>query len=338
MKTIVLEKPGALVQTETARPGGPDAGEARVRVHRIGICGSDLHAFRGRQPFFDYPRILGHELGVEVVEVGEGVSHLKVGDNCAVEPYLNCGTCVACRYGKSNCCTSLQVLGVHVDGGMREEIVVPADKLHKSHSLGFDDLALVEMLGIGAHAVDRANLMRDEWVLVIGAGPIGLSVVQFAQVAGARIILMELNAHRMASCRRSFRIEHTLDGTGDAVADIQEFLSGDLPTAVFDATGNAGSMALAHEYMANGGRLVLVGLVQDDISFRDSEYHRREMTLLCSRNSRGDDFSRIIGLIESGEVDTNPWITHRASFGEAIECFPTWLDPEQKVVKAMVSM
>lgn len=338
MKTIVLEKPGTFVRTETEGPAPPAPGQVQVRVHRIGICGTDLHAFRGRQPYFNYPRIVGHELGVEVIQAGQGVDHLSPGDRCAVEPYLNCGACIACRYGKTNCCTSLQVLGVHVDGGMREAFTVPADKLHRSDKLTFDQLALVEMLGIGAHAVDRASLTPGECVLVIGVGPIGLSVLQFAQVAGAKVIVLELNAHRMAFCRRHFHVEHGIDGKGDVLAELQEYLSGDLPTAVFDVTGNAKSMASAYRYMASGGRLVLVGLVQDDITFHDPEFHRREMTLLCSRNARGEDFSRIIRHIENGQVNTDSWITHRAGFGDMIEQFPTWLEPEQQVVKAVVSV
>jgi len=338
MRAIVLEEPGRFVQTELDPPGAPEPGSALVRVRRIGVCGTDLHAFRGRQPFFTYPRVVGHELGVEVLETGAGVTHLEPGDRCAVEPYLSCGTCIACRHGKTNCCTSLQVLGVHVDGGMCEMMAVPAEKLHRSAQLSFDQLALVEMLSIGAHAVDRAGLTHGEWVLVIGAGPIGLSVIQFAQVAGAKVVVLELNEHRMAFCRANFQVEHGIDGNGDTLAELQTLLSGDLPTAVFDVTGNAASMSSAYRYVASGGKLVLVGLVQDDITFHDPEFHRREMTLLCSRNSRGEDFTRILRLMESGEVDSSPFVTHRAEFSQAIDRFPDWLDPEQRVVKAVIAV
>jgi 2-desacetyl-2-hydroxyethyl bacteriochlorophyllide A dehydrogenase len=337
MRTIVLENPGVLVRTETPPPADPGPGEALVAVRQAGICGSDLHAFRGRQPFFTYPRIPGHELGVEVVAVGEGVRNAKPGDRCAVEPYLNCGVCIACRRGRTNCCESLKVLGVHVDGGMRDRILVPASKLHVSATLGLEQLALVETLGIGAHAVDRANLEPGEAVLVIGAGPIGLSVVQFCLVAGARVVLLELNPGRMAFCGSHFRIEAGI-GSLDRVADeLREALSGDLPTAVFDATGSAASMRSAFQYVANGGRLVLVGLVQDDICFHDPEFHRRETTLFASRNALAKDFTRIIGLMESGRVKTGPWITHRAGFEELVAAFPGWLEPDRGVVKAMVS-
>ena len=336
MKTIRLEKPEHFTALETELPTAPGDGEALVSVQKVGICGTDLHAFRGRQPFFSYPRILGHELGVEVLAVGPNVNQVKVGDHCAVEPYLNCGTCIACRNNKSNCCESLQVLGVHVDGGMREQIVVPAHKLHRSDTLALEQLALVETLGIGCHAVDRAQLSSQENILVIGAGPIGLSVIQFAQVEGVNITLLEPNPQRAQFCQKHFNVTHTITSLDNIETDLRDALGGDLPTAVFDATGNVHSMHNAFSLVANGGRLTLVGIVLDDITFKDPEFHRREMTLLSSRNSLPENFKRIIQLMETGEVDTQPWITHRTSFGELIEKFPSWLSPKEGVVKAML--
>ncbi|MBI4552187.1 MAG: zinc-binding alcohol dehydrogenase family protein [Candidatus Latescibacteria bacterium] len=337
MDTIILHEPGRLIRAGTDPPGRPGPGEALVRVHRVGICGTDLHAFQGRQPFFHYPRILGHELGVEVVAVGEGVTGLRLGDRCAVEPYLYCGSCTTCRRGKTNCCTQLRVLGVHVDGGMREVIALPAWTLHTSATLDLDQFALVETLCIGAHAVDRARLEPDEWTLVIGAGPIGLTVVQFARMAGARIILLELNEHRVAFCRQQFDVEHVLDSAGDPVTQLQTLLSGDLPTAVFDATGSARSMTAALQYVANGGRVIFVGITQETVSFQGPEFHRREMTILSSRNALGTDLSRVIRLMEDGTIDTRPWITHRAGVDDIVEQFPSWLDPGQGVVKALLA-
>ncbi|MDP6775221.1 MAG: zinc-binding alcohol dehydrogenase family protein [Candidatus Latescibacteria bacterium] len=338
MRTIVLEEPGRFVRGDTESPGAIPNGHARVRVHRVGICGSDLHAYRGRQPFFSYPRIVGHELGVEVLEVAPDVQGLAPGGRCAVEPYLNCGTCIACKRGKTNCCAELEVMGVHVDGGMREEIVVPADKLHASATLSDDQLALVETLGIGAHAVGRANPRPDESVLVMGAGPIGLSVIQFAQVTGAQVIVVELSAQRLAFCRDQFGVGHAVDGNDQPLEHVREILNGDLPEVVFDATGSPASMMTAFDYVANGGRLTLVGLVQSDITFFDPEFHRRELTLLSSRNAVGGDLSRVIGLMERGEIDTGPWITHRTDYDSLIEEFPALLEPEQGLVKAIMCM
>src|SRR5262245_49776316 len=228
MHQITLMEPGRFVG-ETRPPPNTPPGHALVRLHRIGICGTDLHAFAGRQPFFSYPRVLGHELGVEVLAVPVGETKVKVGDRCAVEPYLNCGTCGVCRAGRTNCCETLKVLGVHTDGGMAEKISVPSDKLFPSSVLSPDQLALVETLGIGQHAVERAGLSPGVEVLIIGAGPIGLAVVQFAKAAGAAVRVLELNP-----MRRQF-----VEKFG--VPAIAAF-DGKLSAVVFDATGSKASM------------------------------------------------------------------------------------------------
>lgn len=338
MNTVVLEKPGVLALRDDSEPAGPRAGEALVRVRTIGVCGTDLHAFRGRQPFFDYPRILGHELGVEIEEVGPNDRGLGPGDRCAVEPYLNCGVCVACRAGKTNCCVELRTLGVHVDGGMRDRIVLPIRKLHRSATLSLDQLALIETLGIGAHAVDRANPRADETVLTVGAGPIGLGVAQFALEAGARVLVLDVNPARLDFCRRALADVETIlaEPGGDPLAIVRDLTDGELPTAVFDATGNAVSMMKSFEYVAHGGRLVLVGLVPGEIAFSDPFLHRRELSVLASRNSTAGDFRRIISLVESGRIDTTPWITHRARLADVPSAFESWLDPANQVVKALI--
>jgi len=336
MRTITLEEPGRLVASQTAEPDDLAPGEALVRVRRIGVCGTDFHAFRGRQPFFTYPRILGHELGVEVLEVNGDSGAIRPGSRCAVEPYLNCGVCIACRSGKPNCCVNLKVLGVHTDGGMRDVIRVPVNKLHPSATLSLDQLALVETLGIGAHAVDRAQVIAGENALVIGAGPIGLAVTQFAMQAGANVTVMDVNESRLAFCREKIAAGSTVTAGDGALSHVEERTDGDLPTLVFDATGNPESMQRAFQFVAHGGRLVFVGLFQGDVTFHDPHFHRREMTLLSSRNSTPRDFERIIGLIETGEIDTTPWITHRASLDNFIDTFPTWLAPDSGVLKAIV--
>ena len=337
MHAIRLEAPGRLQPADLPAPPAPGPGEARVRVRRIGICGTDLHAFGGRQPFFTYPRVLGHELGVEVLAVGPGAEPVQVGDRCAVEPYLNCGVCIACRREKPNCCAALEVLGVHVDGGMTEELLLPARKLHPSARLSLDQLALVETLGIGCHAVGRAGIGAGEFVLVIGAGPIGLAVMQFAAEAGGRVIALDVNRARLEFCRRQLGVAATVDaGAGDPEPALRELTGGDRPPAVFDATGHPASMQAAFSYPAPGGRLVLVGLFPGAVSFDDPQFHRRELTLLASRNALPADFRRIIALIEAGRIDTTPWITHRARLAELPGVFPSWTRPETGVIKAMV--
>ena len=340
MKAIRLEQPGHFVQLNLEPASAalqPD--EALVQVRRIGVCGTDIHAFKGDQPFFTYPRILGHELGVEILKLGEQAGGMRPGQYCAVEPYLNCGTCIACRRNKPNCCIKLSVLGVHIDGGMRETLVVPARKLHPSKNLTLDQLALVETLAIGCHAVERAALETGDFVLVIGAGPIGLGVMQFAIEAGAQVIVLDINAHRLEFCRSRLNVPYTIDiSRQNALEALTEVTDGDLPTAVFDATGNRQSMASAFEYTAHGGRLIFVGLFQGELSFNDPNFHRRELTILASRNARPEDFTRIVALIEAKRIDTSPWITHRAPLSDVVTEFPLWTKAETGVIKAMIEV
>lgn len=329
MKTIILDQPGQFRLTDTPEPASPGPGEVLLGIHRVGICGTDLHAYRGKQPFFSYPRILGHELGVEVLAAGEGVIGVRPGDRCAVNPYLHCGECGACRRGKTNCCEKLRVLGVHTDGGMRERIILPAAHVYPSAKLTYSQLALVETLGIGCHAVGRASPEPQERTLVIGAGPIGLTVLEFLRVAGARCELLELSAPRRAFAARMFP-ELRLHESPDAVK------SAELPTLVFDCTGNPQSMAGAFQLVANGGKLVFVGLFVGDVTFHDPEFHRREMTLLSSRNARPDEHRRILELLESGRIDTAAWISEEVPADGMMERFPHWVDPASGTVKAVV--
>ncbi len=336
MLQITLETPGHFVAVDGPSPA-PGPGEALVRVHAIGICGTDLHAVAGRQPFFKYPRILGHELGVEVVDPGSEPNGLSPGDRCSVEPYLNCGRCVACRAGRSNCCDTLNVLGVHIDGGMRPAIVVPARKLHRSDTLAYDQLALVETLGIGAHAVERAGITPDDFVLVIGAGPIGLSVSQFVQVRGATLAVMDLRQSRLDFCSGQLGVAHTVAAGPDALERIRAIGNGELPTVVMDATGSAASMAGTFDLAAQGGRIVFVGLFQGDVSFNDPNFHRRELTLLASRNAVPGNFREIIGLLEAGRIDITPWISHRFDLEDTPHRFPE-IAARADVIKAVISV
>jgi 2-desacetyl-2-hydroxyethyl bacteriochlorophyllide A dehydrogenase len=342
MKAIRLEEPGRLALLSAEVPPLPDPiqpGDALVRVGRIGVCGTDIHAFIGNQPFFNYPRILGHELGVEVVAVGDSVTNVKPGDRCSVEPYLNCGNCIACRHDKPNCCVNLQVLGVHIDGGMREAFVLSSRKLHPSRNLTLDQLALIETLGIGCHAVDRACVQEGEFVLVIGAGPIGLAVVQFSIEAGAQVIVLDIIPKRLEFCHGQLGAPYVINAAGEDPLDaLKRITSGDLPTAVFDATGNPKSMMAAFEYPAHGGRLIFVGLFPGEVTFNDPSFHRRELSILASRNARPADFNRIISLVEAGRIDTAPWVTHRASLSDTVREFPRWTKPESGVIKAMIEI
>ena len=340
MQAIQLEQPGRFRTITIPEPTGPGPGEALIRVHRVGICGTDISGYLGKMPFFSYPRIPGHELGVEVVTVGAGVEHVRPGDRCSVEPYMNCQQCFSCKRGRPNCCENLQVLGVHTDGGMRPRFVVPARKLHPSTKLTLDQLALVETLAIGCHAVDRGAPQAGDNVLVVGAGPIGLSVIEFVKLTGASITVLDMNQKRLDFCKDSMGVHRTITMTTpeEALKEMHAQTGGALYPVVFDATGNTKSMCGAFEYVAFTGRIVFVGIVTDAVSFPDPLFHRREMTVFASRNALPADFKRIIGLIEDGRIDTRPWITHRTGFADLIDRFPAYTKPETGVIKAVVEV
>jgi 2-desacetyl-2-hydroxyethyl bacteriochlorophyllide A dehydrogenase len=322
VRQILLKAPGELVEREVERPTA-FPGEALVRIRRVGVCGSDFHALAGRHPIYTYPRVLGHELAGEIVEIPANGNGLSIGDRCAVDPYISCGSCRACLRGRTNCCEHLKLYGVHVDGGMQGFLSVRLDLLYKSRSLSLDQLALIETLGIGAHAVNRSGLKPGESALVIGAGPIGLAVIQFAQIAGANVRVVELNAWR-----RKFADmlgSEALSSPNKQLADV-----------VFDATGSAASMGSSLHNAVPGGRLIYVGLTKEPIAINDGLLHQREITILASRNSCGQ-FPRIIQMLEEGRIDTTPWITDRMALTEVPRRLPE-LPGKSTLIKAVVEL
>lgn len=338
MKSIVLVEPGKFRLESVAEPAPPSKDEVQVRVLQVGICGTDLHAFEGKQPFFTYPRVLGHELAVEVIQLGptDEEHELKVGDRCCVLPYLNCGQCGACRRGRENCCEKLQVFGVHCDGGMREIVNIPLKKLIKSGRTN-DELALTEMLSIGTHAVRRAEVHSSDTVLVVGIGPIGLGVASAAKETSARVIAADISQWRLDFANKYLGIEHCINAKEDLKNQLQMVTGVDLPTAVFDATGNSASMHKSFQFAAHGGRLTFVGLFPGDVTFNDPDFHRRELTLHASRNANRQDFEQVLRAMDRGHVDISHWITHRVSPEEMVESFASWLNPSSNTIKAMVT-
>jgi threonine dehydrogenase-like Zn-dependent dehydrogenase len=272
MKTLVCTTPGQFNYQDDKIPL-LTKDHTILKIRNIGICGTDLHAFEGTQPFFKYPRILGHELAGEIVEM-DGAPGFSAGEAVTFIPYFNCGHCIACRNGKPNCCTDIKVSGVHIDGGMSEYISVPSYALVHGDGLTFDELALVEPLAIGAHAIRRADIGPQDTVLVIGAGPIGLGTMEFARIAGARVIALDINDSRLKFCREKIQVEYTINGlTQNVSEELARITNGDMPTAVIDATGNLKAINTAFQYISHGGKYILVGLQGGEISFSHPEFH-----------------------------------------------------------------
>lgn len=335
MKYISCQEPGHFQFSERLAPTAK-AGEALLKMTRVGICGTDLHAYQGNQPFFSYPRILGHELAAEIISVGPNEQGLKAGDRVAIIPYLSCGTCIACRQGKTNCCSTLKVLGVHIDGGMQEIISLPTDILIAANQLSPDQIAIIEPLCIGAHAVSRAQLIKDEFVLVMGCGPIGIGLMQLAKLAGAKVIALDVNPQRLAYAQKVLGLDHTVNALEDPIEQIKAITNGDMATAVFDATGNKAALLSGPDYLAHGGRYILVGLLKGDLTYYHPALHAKETSILCSRNATLADFERVMEVLSNDQFPVDHYITHRVNFDDMIEHFESWIDPQSQVMKAMV--
>lgn len=338
MKAIILDRPGSLSLIEKEVPKLLNEEDALLKVLKIGVCGTDLHAFSGNQPFFTYPRILGHELAVEVIEIGKNVKNVNVGDRCTVMPYRNPHPDQAVLRGKPNCGEHLTVLGVHEDGGMQQYFTYPAAQLFSFNKLDTDNLALIEPLAIGYHAVERAGMQKEDIVMVIGAGPIGIATAMFAQLSGARVIMMDINEDRLNFCCKNLKLPDKIIAREDSMEQIQTLLNGNCPTIILDATGNKNSMNQTFKYAASGGTIVFVGLFTGEVTFHDPLFHKKELTLKATRAALSKDFLHIGKLLEEGSIDPSFMITHRLAFESVPELFSTLTPPENQVMKAMIDM
>jgi 2-desacetyl-2-hydroxyethyl bacteriochlorophyllide A dehydrogenase len=337
MKTLVCTKPGEFKYL-TAEPPQLQRDHAIIKIRRIGICGTDLHAFEGTQPYFEYPRILGHELSGELIAVDDA-EDFQIGEAVTFVPYFACGKCVACRTGKQNACVNIKVCGVHQHGGMAEYYSVPSYSLIHGHGLGLDALALVEPLAIGAHAVRRAQIMKEEFVLVVGAGPIGLGTMEFVRAAGGKVIALDTNNRRLTFCKEVLKVKHIINATDDDVIEqLKSITNGDMATVVMDATGNLKAINDAFQYMSHGARYVLIGLQKGNICFSHPDFHKKEATLMSSRNATRHDFEYVISMMKRKEIDPTVFITHRVDFDQVKDEFKGWLNPASRVIKAMVEI
>ena len=320
----------------------PGPGEALVRTHRMGICGTDLSCYLGKFPFFSYPRTPGHELGLEVIAVGEGVTNVKPGDKCSLEPYLNNPESIPSKKGHSNACSNVSVVGVHQSGGLRKsDWTVPAHKLHPGNDLSYDELALVETLAIGYHAVKRGNPQPSETVMVIGAGPIGLSCLEFLKLMDLKVLVVDFAQNRLDFCAENLGIPHPVlaKSDGSHLAEIETITEGGFCDVIIDATGHAGSMVQCHQYAAVGGRVVYVGITAQDLTFPQAPFfHRRELSVMASRNALPADFPEIIQIITDGKINLRNWITHRLDITEVPEEFDKFTAPATGALKAVITV
>lgn len=333
MKAISCAAPGRLELVDLAAPA-LQPGWARVGIRHIGICGTDYHIFEGNFPFFEYPRVIGHELSGVILDAN-GSDTFSAGDPVVINPYLSCGTCPACLEGKTNCCETLRVIGVHAEGGMAEEIVMPHVNLYPATGLSLRDAAMVEFLAIGAHAVRRAELHQGDRALVVGSGPIGLGVAYFARIAGADVTVIDAASDKIALTRAlGFRTfgSFELEGADFRTVSRTGFDS------VFDATGSIRAMNASILHVRNGGAYTLVGLIKGDLVWPDAEVHRRELTIRASRNATRQDFEHVMDCIRKGLVPTDSLATHATSLDRVPVDMPAWAHSREGLIKAIVTV
>ena len=336
MKVVVCTAPHTIaVETRPAATRGKD--EILLKINRAGICGTDYHIYEGLHPFLKYPRVIGHELAATVVET-PATCQFRIGQQVVINPYIACGICHACKINKPNCCMNIAVLGVHRDGGMCQSISLPERNLISADGLSLDEAATVEFLAIGAHAVRRSGVGKDAKALVVGAGPIGLGAAIFAQIAGAQVTLVDRDSKRLSLASAATGIANTLVADVNAPAHIMQVSNGDGFEVVFDATGNKASMEQSFAYVAHGGTYVFVGLVKDNITFADADFHKREMTLMASRNATAIDFDHVIAAIKSKKVPVAKLLTHRTSLAEVAKDLPRWSSDKTGLIKALVEI
>ncbi|MBP0578530.1 zinc-binding alcohol dehydrogenase family protein [Labrys sp. LIt4] len=336
MRALSCDEPGKLsiIRRDEPRAAG---NEVLVRIRHVGVCGTDYHIFHGNQPYLSYPRVIGHELGAEVVAAPAG-SALRTGQIVSIMPTIYCGHCRACRMGKTNCCQHLEVLGVHRDGGACDYIAVPEANVIPADGLTASQAAMVEFLAIGAHGVARGGIGPGQRVAIVGAGPIGIAAAVFSKVAGAHVSVVDMNPRRLAFCADELGADAVFEASADIRDRLGQATDGDFFDCVVDATGSPGAMQKGFDLVGHGGAYVLLSLVRADIAFNDPEFHKRETTLYASRNAVRQDFETVLQAMRDGKVPLRALASHEGSLDDAPGLIPEWSRPEAGVIKAILTV
>jgi threonine dehydrogenase-like Zn-dependent dehydrogenase len=314
----------------------PGEGEVLLRVAWIGLCGSDLATWRGGNALAAYPRVPGHEVSGIVEELGPGVRGWRIGDEALVVPYTACGSCSACRAGRSNCCRSNQTLGVQRDGALRGAIAVPAAKLLRVPGLAPRDLALVEPLSVGFHAASRARIAPGEEVVVVGAGGVGIGAVAGAVARGARVTVVDVDARKLELARR-LGAAATLDGRLPGLAEaLQALDGGEGPAACIEAAGQAASFRALVEAAAFAGRVVYIGYAKEPVTYETGLFVKKELDVMGSRNALAADFEAAGAWLAADPRRAELLVTRTYPFADTAAAFGAWEAEPGAVTKLLV--
>jgi L-gulonate 5-dehydrogenase len=336
MLKAVLEKPFKIKLLQSNIPA-PEKKEVLVKVLAAGICGSDLHAYRGTQPFLSYPRVLGHEIAGEIAEMGEGVKELHRGDLVTVDPVFSCGECYACRVGRGNCCRDVKVMGVHVDGGFSEYITVPADIVYKApENISPEILALTEPLSIGAQANNRADVSGEDTVAILGAGTIGLASLLIAKTKNCKVIIADLISNRLKLARELGADKVVNVREEDLMKVITDFTNGDGASVVIEATGASQAVKYSIKIVSPAGRVVILGMTNDSIRISPIDLIRKELDFRGSRLNN-KLFPYVLALLPSIENKAKKLITHRFDIKDINKAFELLDRHSEKAIKVLLT-
>lgn len=332
MKSVYLESPNNIKIKEVEKPVRKE-NEALIKIKSVGICGSDIGAYRGVNPLVSYPRIIGHELAGEVVEIGENSKGIKPGDKVIIDPYIYCGKCYPCSIGRTNCCTDLKVLGVHIDGGMVEFFTHPSELLWKvPDNISWEQVPAAEPLTIALHAIHRTKVTAGEHVVIIGAGAIGLLAALSAIAYDANPILLDIVDERL-SFANGIGIKHTINAMDkDAVEKIKQITNGRMAEVVIEASGSNAAIRNTLDYVSNAGRVALTGWPKKETSLPTNLFTMKEIDIRGSRTSAGE-FEEALKLISEGTVDVKSIISKVIKLEEVPEAVKELSEHPERYLK-----
>ena len=323
MKATVLRAPGSVAIKQIPEPEIAGDGNILLKVRKIGLCGSDLNSYRGRNPLITYPRILGHEIAATVAALNPSHPEWRPGDAVTVSPYTSCSRCSACRRGRPNACQFNQTLGVQRDGALAEFIAVPADRLYRA-SLSLRDLCLVEPLTVGFHAASRGRVAPSDTVAIIGCGGVGLGAVAGAAYRGATVIAIDVEDSKLATARKA-GAAHTINTTReDLHTQLAAVTRGHGPDVVIEAIGLPQTFRAAVEEVAFTGRVVYIGYTKQEVAYETRLFVQKELDILGSRNAQPEDFRDVIRMLEEGRFPVSDAITHTVEMDEAPAILAAW--------------
>ncbi|MED4072137.1 zinc-binding alcohol dehydrogenase family protein [Priestia endophytica] len=335
MKAVQVRKAHDLIVTEVEKPQIINPSDVLVKVKAVGICGSDMHIYHGTNPLATYPRVVGHEVTGEVIEIGKNVSGLKVGDHVVVEPIRYCGKCYACRKGQPNVCEFLSVFGVHEDGGLREYFVLPEKQLHKVNSnLPWEEVVLAEPYTIGAQAIHRGQVEKDDTVLIQGAGPIGICILKLAKLQGATVMMTDLSNERLSFARENGADVVINAGQENILKAVSNWTNGVGVNVVIDAVCLPSTFELSIEVASVAGTVVVLGFDSKPSSIPQLPITKKQLTINGSRLS--NQFPKVIELLNEGRLKHNGLVTHTFTLNEVKEALNFIENHPDQVRKAII--